>query len=62
MKMTGFGRNKIIRIDDQIDRDGEVELIMDTGYEEISEWIDKAQAQAIIAHLQRVFGLGADHD
>jgi hypothetical protein len=60
--MTGFGTNKKVSIDDHLDSDGEVEIIIDAYYERGNEWIDKAQAEAIIAHLQRVFGLGADHD
>jgi hypothetical protein len=60
--MTEFGTNKNVSIADQLDSDGEVQIIIDAGYEAASEWIDKAQAQAIIAHLKCVFGLGADHD
>jgi hypothetical protein len=53
--MADFGLNKNIHLDDTVDSDGDIELIV---HALGCEWIEKSDAQAIIAHLQRVFGIG----
>jgi hypothetical protein len=52
-----FGK---IRIDDERDKDGEVEVSMDAGANEVLEWINEEQAKAIISHLEKVFGINGE--
>jgi acyl carrier protein len=59
--MADFGLNKNIHLSDRLDSDGDIEMIMRAPDEDVTEWLDKTQAQAIIAHLQRVFGLVGDN-
>lgn len=55
-----FGTNERLIVDDVPDSDGELNISMavySSDYEHTDTWIDKEQAEALIAHLRAAFDL-----
>ena len=59
--MADFGVNDKLTIDDRVDEQGEVEVAMPFDYGdgggEVCTWLNKEQAEAVIDHLQSLFGI-----
>lgn len=57
-----FGTNDSLIMDDNVDSDGELEIMMpvyasDFDSESVTTWIDREGAIKIMEHLQNVFGI-----
>lgn len=55
-----FGTNERLIVAETVDESGELEVSMSvysTDYEYTDTWLNKAEAERLISHLQSVFGI-----